>query len=147
MLVDHLLQAKKEYKKKEAGDSRYIYQNNLNKACFEHERANGDFKDMPRTSAADEVLRDKAFNIAKNPKYDGNQCGFALSNIAKNAKSDGYQCEFASLVYILLDKKSSAMRLNKFAGSGVKIEIIGNQQLAEELGEELYKTTIKKIEK
>ena len=34
-----------------------------------------DFKDLCRRSAADKVLRDKAFNIAKNPKYDGYQRG------------------------------------------------------------------------
>ena len=37
-----------------------------------------DFKDFPRRIAADEVLRDKAFNIAKNIKYDGYQCRIAL---------------------------------------------------------------------
>ena len=31
----------------------------------------GDFKDLNRTTAADKVLCDKAFNIAKNPKNDG----------------------------------------------------------------------------
>ena len=33
--------------------------------------AYGDFKDLKRTTAADNVLRYKAFNIAKNSKYDG----------------------------------------------------------------------------
>ena len=32
--------------------------------------AYGDFKDLARRTAADTVLRDKAFNIAKDPKYD-----------------------------------------------------------------------------
>ena len=35
------------------------------------------FKDLSRRTIADKVLCDKAFNIAKNPKYDGYQCGFA----------------------------------------------------------------------
>ena len=35
--------------------------------------AYGDFKDLPRRTASDKVLRDKPFNIAKNPKYDGCQ--------------------------------------------------------------------------
>ena len=56
---------------KETGDSRYIYQNELDKACVQHDMAYGDFKDLNRRTAADKVLRDKAFNIAKNPKYDG----------------------------------------------------------------------------
>ena len=37
----------------------------------------GDFKDLNRRTAADNVLRDKAFDIAKNPKYDGYQRGLA----------------------------------------------------------------------
>ena len=60
---------------KETGDSKYIYQNELDKGCFQHDMAYGDFKDLPRRTAADKVLRDKAFNIAKNPKYHGYQRG------------------------------------------------------------------------
>ena len=56
---------------KETGDSKYIYQNELDKACFEHNMAYGHFKDLLVRTAADKLLRDKAFNIAKNPKYDG----------------------------------------------------------------------------
>ena len=37
----------------------------------------GDFKDLPKRTATDKVLRNKAFNIAKNPKYDGCQKGLA----------------------------------------------------------------------
>ena len=55
----------------ESGDSRYIYRNELDKACFQHDMAYGDFKDLARRTASDKVLRDKAFKIAKNPKYDG----------------------------------------------------------------------------
>ena len=39
--------------------------------------AYGDFKDLPRRTASDKILRDKAFNIAKKPKYDRYQRGFA----------------------------------------------------------------------
>ena len=63
---------------KETGDSRYISHNELNKACFQHDMTYGDFKDLTRTAASDKILRDKAFNIAKNPKYDGYQRGLAL---------------------------------------------------------------------
>ena len=62
---------------KETGDSRYIYQNELDKTRFQHDIAYGDFKDLTRRTASDKILRDKAFNIAKNPKYDGYQRGFA----------------------------------------------------------------------
>ena len=50
--------------KKKTGDSRYIYRNELEKACFQHDMADGDFKDLAKRTAADKVLRDKAFNIA-----------------------------------------------------------------------------------
>ena len=48
----------------------------------------GDFKELPGRTASDEVLRDKAFNIAKNPKYDG------------------YQGAFSALFYKCFDKKT-----------------------------------------
>ena len=44
---------------KKAGDSRYIYQKELNKACFQRHIVYGDFKDLPRRTASDKVLRDK----------------------------------------------------------------------------------------
>ena len=56
---------------KEAGDSRYTCQNEFDKACFQHDMAHGDFKDLTRRIGSDTVLHDKAFNIAKNPKYCG----------------------------------------------------------------------------
>ena len=53
---------------KETRESRYMYQNELDKASFPHDMANGDFKDLNRRTAADKVLRDKAFNIVKKGK-------------------------------------------------------------------------------
>ena len=67
----------KEKKIKETGESIYIYQNVLDKACFQHDIAYGDFQDLNRRTSADTVLRDKAFNIVKNPKYDGYHLGLA----------------------------------------------------------------------
>ena len=61
----------KKGKFKETGDIKYIYRNELDKACFKHDIAYEDFKDLARRTAADKVLRDKALNIAKDPKYDG----------------------------------------------------------------------------
>ena len=100
---------------KETGDTKYIYRNELDKACFQHDMAYGDFKDLARRTASDKVLRDKAFNIAKNPKYDG------------------YQRGLASMVYKFFDKKSK--------GGSVNNEIKQNEQLAEEL----HKPIIKKF--
>ena len=73
MLVDHLQKTNKiQNFKKETGDSQYIYQNELDKACFQDDMAYEDFKDLTRRKATDERLCDKfAFNFAKNPKYDG----------------------------------------------------------------------------
>ena len=56
---------------KETGDTSYIYKNELDKACFQHDMAYGDFKDLKKRSISDKVLRDKAFNIVKSSKYDG----------------------------------------------------------------------------
>ena len=89
---------------KETGDTSYIYKIELDKACFQHDTANGDFKDLERRTASDKVLRDKAFNIAKNPKYDG------------------YQRGLASMVYKIFDKKST--------GSSLNIPLEFNEQLA-----------------
>ena len=85
MLVDHSQKINKEFK--EAGDTSYIYINELDEACFQHGMVYGDFKDLARRTASDKVLRDKAFNIAKNRKYDG------------------YQRSLAFMVYKLFDKK------------------------------------------
>ena len=60
-------------KLKEAGDRQYIYHNELHKAFIQHYMAYGDFKDLLRRTTFDKVLDDKAFNVAKNPKYHGNQ--------------------------------------------------------------------------
>ena len=72
----------------ETGDTKYIYRNELDKACFQHDIAYGDFKDLKRRKQSDKVLKNKAFKIAGNPKYDG------------------YQRGLASMVYRFFDKKS-----------------------------------------
>ena len=84
-------------KLKETGDTSYIYKNELDKTCFQHDMTYVNFKDLERRTASDKVLRDKAFNIAKKPKYDGYQRGLAF------------------MVYMFFDKKSK--------GSGVNIAL------------------------
>ena len=71
------------------------------KACFQHDMAYGDFKDIKRRKASDKILRDKAFNIARNPKYDG------------------YQRGLASMVYRFFDKKSTSLTGKSVAGGDV----------------------------
>ena len=63
---------------KETGNTNYIYNNELDKACFQYDMAYGDFKDLKRRSVSDNVLTDKAFNTAKHPKYDGYKEGLLL---------------------------------------------------------------------
>ena len=76
--MDRLLKKKVRIQKfKETGDTSYIYKNELDKACFQHDMAYGDFKDLAKRTAADKVLRDKAFKIASDQKYDGYQKGLA----------------------------------------------------------------------
>ena len=50
---------------KETRDTNYIYKNELDKACFQHDMACRDFKDLARRTASDKFSKDKAFNIAK----------------------------------------------------------------------------------
>ena len=85
----------------ETGDTSYTYKIEPDKACFHHDMKYGDFKDIARKTASDKVLRDTAFNIAKNPKYDG------------------YQRGLASMVYKCFDKKSASLPDKSTSGSGV----------------------------
>ena len=94
-----------------AGNTDFIYKNELDKACFQHDLAYGKSKDLVKKTQSDNVLRDKAFKIASDPKYDG------------------YQRGLASMVYKFFDKKSS--------GSGITNEL--NYQLANELHKPVIK--------
>ena len=49
------------------GDTRYIYRNDLDKSCFQHDAAYSKCKDLAKRTASDKILRDKAFNIGNNP--------------------------------------------------------------------------------
>ena len=92
--LDHLQKNKERIQKfKETGDSRYIYQNEPDKACFKHDMVYGDFKDLTR-SDSDKILHHKAINIAQNRKY-------------------GYQRDLVSLVYNFFDKKLLVEPLKK----------------------------------
>ena len=89
-----------------------VYRNELDKVCFQHDMVYGDFKDLAKRTAADRVLRDKAFDIAKDPKYAECQRGLA------------------SMVYKCFDKKT--------AGSSIK-SMPQNEQLAEEVDEPIIR--------
>ena len=111
---------------KETGDTSYIYKNELDKACFQNDMAYGDFKDLKRRTTSDKVLRDKAFNIAKNPEYDG------------------YQRRLASMVYKFLDKKSAGSGVNTHGNNKIKQNQRPLDLITHQLAEELHKPMIKK---
>ena len=99
----------------QTGNTDVIYNNELDKACFQHDMAYGKSKDLAQRTQSDKILKDKAFKIASDPKYDG------------------YQKGLASMVYRFFDKKSS--------GSGVNEP---NYQLADELHKPIIKKFKKK---
>ena len=94
----------------QTGNTNFIYKNELDKACFQHDVAYGKSKDLAKRTQTDKVLRNKVFKIASDPKYDG------------------YQRGLASMVYKFFDKKSASR--NKFSESGIVNE--PNYQLANE---------------
>ena len=79
-----------------SGNTDFIYKNELDKTCFQHDMTYGKSKDLVKRTQSDKVLRDKAFKITSDPKYDG------------------YQKGLVSMVYKFFDKKSS--------GSGITNE-------------------------
>ena len=93
------------------GDTNYIYKNELDKACFQHDMAYGKYKDLEKRIQSDKVLKYKAFKIANKPKYGG------------------YQRRLASVVYTFFDKKSKE--------TGIKNKITENQQLADEIHKQI----------
>ena len=56
---------------RDTGDWRYIYQNKLDKGCFQHDMSYRDFKDLASRTVSNKIMRDKAFNLDKNLKYGG----------------------------------------------------------------------------
>ena len=108
----------KEFKR--TGDRRYIYRNELDKACFQHDSAYADHKDLINRIKSGKVLRDKAYDIASNPEYDG------------------YQRGLASMVYKFFDKKS--------IGSGTA-KPSSLERSSSILADELHKPIIKKFNK
>ena len=73
----------------QTGNTDFIYKNEFDKACFQHDTDDGKSKDLAKRTQSDNVLRDKAFKIAYDPKYEG------------------YRRGLASIIYKFFDKKSS----------------------------------------
>ena len=89
----------------QTGNTNYIYKNNLDKACFQHDIANGKFKDLNKITQSDKVLRDEAIEIVSNVKYDG------------------YQWRLASMVYNFFMKNLLKVELK------IKLNKINNLQM------------------
>ena len=120
----------KERIKEFTGDMRYIYRNELDKACFQHDSAYADHKDLINRTEADKVLRDKAYDIASNPKYDG------------------YQRGLASMVNKFFDKKSTGSGFKKLKNTTKPTS--GPSALARNssiLADERHKPIIRKFNK
>ena len=96
----------------QSGNTDFIYKNELDKACFQHDMAYGKSKYLVKITQSDKALKDKAFKIASDPKYDG------------------YQRGLSSMAYKFFDKKSK--------GSGVTTNEF-NYQLANELHKPVIK--------
>ena len=109
---------------KRTGDTLYIYRNELNNACFQHDSAYADHKDLINRTETDKVLRDKEYDIASNPEYDG------------------YQRGLASMVYTFFDSKVASPD-KKSVGS----EINTIESSSSILADELHKTIIRKFKK
>ena len=90
----------------QSGNTNFLYKNELDKACFQHDMAYGKSKDLIKRTQSDKVLKDEAFKIASIPKYDS------------------YQRGLASMVYQFFVKKSK--------GSDI-VTNESNYQLADEL--------------
>ena len=78
------------------GNRDFIYKNDLDKACFQHDIAYGKSKDLSKGTQLDKVLRDKAFKITSDLKYDS------------------YKRRLAPMIYRFFDKTST--------GSGIANE-------------------------
>ena len=98
------------------GNTDFIYENELDRACFQHNMAYGKSEDLIKRTQSDKVLRDKAFKTASDPKYDG------------------YQRRLASIVYKFFNKKSS--------GSGITEP---NYQLEDEIHKLIIRKFFKKV--
>ena len=117
---------------KGTGDTNYIYKNELDKACFTHDAAYPDNKYLTKRTVADKILKNKAFDIAKDPKYDGFDTGFDRG--------------LASMVYKFFDSKVASPD-TKTAGSIAKHINTKITPQNQQLTEELHKPIIRKFEK
>ena len=129
MLADHFLKINKQFKNfKEQGIQTIFTKMNFDKDCFQHDIAYGNFKDLLKRTASDKILKDKAFKVVKNPKYDG------------------YQRGLASMVYKFFDKKSAGSGVNTHANKS-SFNDCPLDLTMQKLAEEIQKPIIRKFNK
>ena len=127
----------KEFKR--TGDTRLLYRNELDKACFKHDAAYAKYKNVENRLISDQILRNSAYDIASNPKYDG------------------YQRGLASMVHKFFDSKVAPLDKKTMSGKGnakstAKPSALARSSLERTknnkiLAEELHKPVIKKFNK
>ena len=113
---------------------RVYYINELDKGCFKHDAAYAKYKEnrlcVENRLISDQKLRNSAYDIASNPKYDG------------------YQRGLASMVYKFFDSKVAPLDKKTMSGKGnakhSSLERMINNRI---LAEELHKPVIKKFNK
>ena len=99
-------------------DLKYIFKNKLDKACFAHNAAYANSKDLAKRTVSDNMLKDRAYEIALNPNCDG------------------YQRGLTSMMYKLFDKKLGSRAISKVRSN-----------VNEVLAQELHKPVIKKFKR
>ena len=123
----------KEFKR--TGDTRLLYRNELDKACFKHDAAYAKYKDVENRLISDQKLKNSAYNIASNPKYDG------------------YQRGLPSKVYKFFDSKVAPLDKKTMSGKGnakhtaKPSSLERTKEVNKILAEELHKLVIKKFNK
>ena len=121
------------------GDTRLLYRNELDKACFKHDAAYPKYKDVENRLISDQKLRNSVYDIASNPKWDG------------------YHRGLASMVFKFFDSKVAPIDKKTISGKGnakptaepsalarSSLERTGNNEI---FAEELHKPIIKKLNK
>ena len=114
---------------KETGDVRYIYRNELDKACFQHDAAYTDNKDLLNRTRADKILGDNAYAIASNPQYDG------------------YQRGLASMAYKFFDSKVASPDKKTVGSGATKLSSLERVNENIKQANELHKPIIRKFNK
>ena len=111
----------------DTGKLSYIYKNDIDKACFQHDMAYNKFKYLEKRTQSDIVLKNKSLKIAKNPKYNG------------------YERGLASMVYNFFDKKSEGSGLKESQGNF--LQSFGRSLANSQLTNELHKPIMRKFKK